>query len=186
MKQRKIPRREIAKEACKLLKEGMPKQQAFEVLVEQYKYSKDVAEILSKIPSLKRSKKYHFWNIVLLILLIILELHNFLNPSLSIIYYGLLIYVVATKMTRYYFWIPLLSFIAITVVIYFLFSASTKIQLLTAFFVLAIYLPAGLLSIWLAKKLCPSVTEKKEMYTNEEGENRMRLVYDFNDELNEN
>ncbi|MBK9636569.1 MAG: hypothetical protein IPO63_01640 [Bacteroidetes bacterium] len=185
MNQRNIPRREIAKEARKLLKEGMPKQEVFEVLVEQYKYSKDVATILSGIPSLKRSKRYHFWNIVLLILIIILELHNLLYPSLSIIWYGLLIYIVATKMTRYYFWIPLLSFIAISVAIYFLFSATTKLQLFIGFFVLAIYLPAGLLSIWLVKKLCPSVTEKKEMYTNEDGENRMKLVYDFNDELKE-
>ena len=55
-----LNKKEVRKEAKELLKQGIIKQQVFESLVEKHKYSIEIANILTNIPSLKAIKKYNF------------------------------------------------------------------------------------------------------------------------------
>ena len=40
-------------------------------------------------------------------------------------------------------------------------------------------IPSCFLPIWLEKKLCPKPIERKEKYTNDNGQQRMKFVYEF-------
>ena len=192
MKERKTQKKEIDKEARELLKQGMPKQEAFETLVDKYKYAKDVADVVKNIPSAERIQKYGVWNTVLLIWLIIIELLVIVtSPSIGILWYGLLIYAVAKKLVKYYGWITLLAVLGAlgsiaTVALSgpgSFSSISFNASVVTILLLLVLYIPTCILPYWLEKKLCPAPTERKEMYSNSEGEKRMRLVYQFHDEI---
>ncbi len=183
MEKRKSQKKEIGREARKLLKQGITKQEVFVELVDKYKYSKDVAEVLKGIPSQVRIKKYGGWNTLLLSLLIIIELIILLSlkPSVSLLWYGLLIYAVATKKIKYYGWITFLAILGALASLIGIFFATGVISLISLILFVVFFLPSCILPIWLEKRLCPPPTERKELYTNAEGEQRLRIVYEFND-----
>ena len=150
----------------------------------KYKYAKHVADVLKYIPSTQAMAKYGKWNSVLLSLLILHAVFSFL-VSLSIgslLWYGFLIYGIATMRMKYYKWITVVSFCALLgVIVITVFYQSEKYWLtIFAIFFIALYC---FLPLWLEKKLCPKPTERKEKYINSKGEERMRVVYGFNDAI---
>jgi hypothetical protein len=181
--ERKIPRKEITKDAKQLLKQGNTKQQTFELLVDKYKYSKDVADTIKNIPSSDRIQKYGAWNFFLLFLLIIIEVISLLwtSSSFGILWYGLLIYAVSNKLVKYYNWITFLAIIGTLFSIIGLFLSTKPINPVSIALLVFVFLPTCILPTWLEKRLCPEPTVRKEQYTNSEGEQRMRVVYDFPD-----
>jgi len=184
MAERKVPKKEIANDARQLLKQGTSKQQTFETLVDKYKYGKDVADVLKNIPSLIRIQKYGAWNFLLLFLLILIVLISLFltGPSFIVLYYGLLIYAVAMKQVKFYMWISLLSTCAlIGFVAIILTTENAKLNWPALIAILGLTIPTFILPLWLEKKLCPKPIERKEQYTNSNGEQRMRIVYYFNE-----
>jgi len=186
MPERKTDKKEIGKEAKALLKQRIPKQQVFETLVDKYKYSKDIIDILRYLPSENLISKYSKWNNVLFGILIFKTiLFLTLSPSsiISLLFSLLFIYVVAKIKLKYYSWLAITSVFASLSFIFFLLNrglAPIAIFNLCLYFLIVI-VPTLVLPIWLEKKLCPEPIERKELYTNSEGENRMRVVYQFVD-----
>src|SRR5687768_10911248 len=90
---------EVRKEAREMLKAGTSRQEVYETLTEKYKYGKEVADIVKFLPSRAASKKYDYWNSILLVVIIILAGLFFLTGGgLGIlIWFGVIIYGVATK-----------------------------------------------------------------------------------------
>jgi hypothetical protein len=184
--QRKIPKKEIAKEAQQLLKQGgKTKQEVFEMLVDKYKYSKDVADVLRYIPTTQAIAKYGAWNTVLLVILILTAIISFMpNPTLGILWYVLLIYAVATKRIQYYMWATILySFFAISFLAIIMYMKSFEIifHWISLIFLTFFVIPGCILPLWIQKKLCPKPIERKEVYVNAEGNRRLKIVYEFPD-----
>jgi len=185
--QRKTPKKEIAKEAQQLLKQGdKTKQEIFDILVDKYKYSKDVADILRYIPTKQAIKKYGIWNSILLTVLVLSTALSLITvPTIGIIWYILLIYAVASKKMQYYMWATILY--SLFAMVFFATILTTKsfdiifhwIILCLLFFLVV---PGCILPLWLQKKLCPKPIEQKEVYVNAEGNKRMRIVYKFPEE----
>ncbi|MCL2247003.1 MAG: hypothetical protein FWC10_07825 [Lentimicrobiaceae bacterium] len=183
--QRKVPKKEIRKEAKQLLNQGdKTKQEVFELLVDKYKYSKDVAGVLKYIPTKQAVKKYGIWNSILLIFLVITTILVFLTMPIQLIWYVPLIYIVASKKLQYYFWVTVLfSLMAIGFFIVFISTLFTQpfdttiwiFVVVSMFFVI----PGCILPLWLQKKLCPKPIERREVYVNAEGNKRVQLVYEF-------
>lgn len=178
----KYNKQKINKEARRLLKEGTPKQEVFELLKEKYKVTKIIADILKTIPSKQAIDRYGKWNTTLLALLILTTV-IFLGaaPSLGIvIWYGLLIYAVARKSVSYYVWISILSAISIIGFLVIIFTSdSVTANWLNIIILFVLIVPSLFLPIWLEKKLCPKPKESKVKYTNSKGQKRLKIVYEF-------
>ncbi len=184
MTNEKLNKNEIIKEAKQLLKQGNSKQETFELLVDKHKYTKEVADLLKKIPSAKAIAKYGIWNHILLANLILTTVIFYLTaPSIGILFwYGLLVYGVATKSINYYMWVSGMSSLALLAFIVIILTSSSETSNLTkTVFMLILIIPSCFLPIWLEKKLCPKPTEKKVQYTNLQGQQRMKIVYEFTD-----
>lgn len=178
----KLNKKEIRDEARQLLKQGTSKQDTFEILREKYKYAKDVADILKNLPSQQAIEKYRKWNYVLLGLLVLsTAIFFWAKPTLGItLWYGLLIYAVARILVKYYIWVTLLSAIVIiSSIAVFLTYQRAVTNWTDIIIMLSLIIPTFILPIWLEKKLCPKPTERKEQYTNEQGQQRLKIVYEF-------
>jgi len=184
MIQRKTEKEEIALEARLLLKQSeKTKQEIFEILVNKYKYSKDVAEVLRYIPSPQAIAKYGVWNTALLVFLIFIALFFIvIGFPVGLVWYGLSIYVVASKKTEYYMWVSVLFSIVLIGLVAGAISSPDAIFYWKNIVILTLTIPSCFLPIWLQIKLCPKPTERKEIYINPKGERRMRFVYDFPDD----
>lgn len=154
------------------------------MLVAKHTYTKEIAEILENIPSSIAINKYGKWNHVLLAILILTTIIFFVEaPSIgTLFWYGILIYGVATKRINYYMWVTVMSasvlvaFIAVTLT-----SSSETFTWITTTTMMILIIPSCILPIWLEKKLCPKPTEKKVQYTNSQGQQRMKIIYEFSD-----
>ena len=70
----------------------------------------------------------------------------------------------------------LVAFIAVTLT-----SSSETFTWITTTTMMILIIPSCILPIWLEKKLCPKPTEKKVQYTNSQGQQRMKIIYEFSD-----
>jgi len=183
MSQRNTLKKEISKDARQLFKQGgKTKQEVYEFLVGKYKYAKDVADVLKYIPSTQAMAKYGKWNTILLSLLILTAIIFFLvSPSIAtLLWYGFLIYGVATMRIKYYVWVTVLSSCSLLAFIVLTIFYPSEMQYWTrTIFALFLVVSCCFLPVWLEKKLCPKPNERKEKYKNTEGEERMRIVYEF-------
>lgn len=183
MEERKLQTKEITADAKQLFKEGNNKQKTFEALVEKYGYAKDVADVLKNIPSAEAVDKYGGWNTLLLILMIITSSVVILTSLSigSIIWYSLLTYAVAKKLVKYYVWVSILSGLGLAgnTVFVLMSGADPLLTWISIAILVILFLPILIISIYLQKKLCPPPSEEKEIYTNSEGDQRMRIIYQF-------
>lgn len=182
MLERKINKKIIRKEAKTLLNQGITKQETFELLVDKYKFSHEIASVLNNIPSAKAIAKYGIWNNILLALLILTSIIYFINSAfMPIIYNGFLAYGVISKRVNFYIWITILSSMGLIVLVAIILTDSSITIDWKVMILLGIYLTSTILPIWLEKKLCPKTTERKEIYTNSEGQQKSKIIYDFSD-----
>jgi len=180
----RTPKREIKKEALELLKQGKSRQETFELLVEKFKYTTDVADVLQKLPSSKALAKYIKWNNILLgiMLLTTVVLLIIVRISPWLFWYGILIYVVAKRRFEYYIWISFISFIlSAGIIAIILRNFNESPNLLDTAFILSLFLTTTFLPFWIEKKLCPKPKEKKEIYTDQQGISKIKIVYEFSD-----
>jgi hypothetical protein len=183
MADEKLNKKEIRNEARQLLKQGTPKQETFEILREKYKYAEGVADILKSLPSQQKIEKYGKWNYVLLALLVFTALIFFWETSTIgiLLWYGFLIYVVAKMLVKHYVWVSAFSAIAIISFIAILFTSDTGTQWASVIIMTSLVIPTLILPMWLKEKLCPKPTERKEEYTNSQGQQRLKIEYEFPD-----
>lgn len=179
-----LNKKEVRKDAKELLKQGVCKQQVFKTLVEKHKYSIEVANILTYLPSQKAIKKYGIWNYVLLVAICLNALILLFNsPNIgAILWFGLLIYGVITMRINYYKWVAILSFFLITTFVVLIFyNQGGNNYSLSLISILISNIISLILSIWLETKLCPKPKEEKVQYTNSEGEQKFKMTYQFKD-----
>ena len=182
----------IIARAKELLKKGKSRQEAFEILKEEQKLAKDVAEVLNYLPAKKSIRKYRPWGIAQAALLWILgtlvvfagysEGYISAIPTLiAIAYFGFLIQASARMQMKFYPWITFLMIISIISGAVILIAELASVQLYEAigFFALSLIILA--FSIWLDKKVVPKAKEIRETYTDATGRQRLRLRYDFED-----
>lgn len=178
----KLDKKRIKLRAKEILKTGISKQEAYELLVEELHNRAVTAKILRRLPSAQALKRYGVWNHILLGLLIITATMLFLaNPTPGIIiWYGLLIIAVARKSTRFYFWVTIMSGLSLVTIIYLIFTLQGNTEgLVRILLLLTLIVPSCILPIWLNNKLTPSPDEQREFYENEHGEQRSRMIFHF-------
>ena len=180
----KLNKKDVIIEAQQLLKQGISKQETFEILKEKYKFTKDVSDMLKNLPSQQAIQKYGKWNYVLLILLISTAI-LFLLESLSILillWYGLQIYAVTKMLIKYYSWVSVFSSITLISFIGLIFTNEIpNPNWRNTILLMTLSIPTLIIPLWLENKLCPKPTERMEKYTNSEGQQRLRIVYEFNE-----
>ena len=179
-----LNKKEVRKEAKELLKQGIIKQQVFESLVEKHKYSIEIANILTNIPSLKAIKKYRIWNYILLGVIILNTLIFLISaPSISsTLWFSLLIYGVSTMKTNYYKWVAILSFFIIAIfVVLVLNNSGENNYSFSLISIIILSIISCILPIWLETKLCPKPKEEKVLYTNSKGQQKYKMTYQFQD-----
>ncbi len=182
MTNQKVNNSEVSKEAQQLLKDGLTKQEAFETLVKKYNSTKIVADVIKHIPSLTAISKYGKWNTVLLVNIILTAImFIILAPStITVIEYVIMIIIVVSKRTKFYIFISALAILSLIIFSVIIFTDSTSsIMWIPTIIALLLLIPNAILPLWLEKKLCPKPIEKKEKYTNTQGEERLRINYEF-------
>lgn len=170
-----LDKKQIKKRAKELLKTGITKQEAYEQLTDEFKNGTVTAKVLRRLPSALALKRYGIWNHILLGLLIITALIFFIaDPTPGIvIWYGLLIIAVATKSTRFYYWVTIMSGIGLLTILYLMITAQGIDEgFIRIFLLLVLIIPSCVLPIWLMNRLTPAPEEIREYYENENGEQR--------------
>ncbi len=178
--------------ASALLKQGKSRQETYEILKEEHKLAKDVADALNYLPARKTINKYRPWGIVQAVLLTILFSQLVFTayddgyisavPTLvAIAYFGFLIQASARMQMKFYPWITFLMIISIISGAVVMIAELVNVQLveIIGFFTLSVLILA--MSIWLDKKVVPKAREIKETYTDATGRQRLRLRYEFED-----
>ena len=182
----------IVARAKELLKQGKSRQETFDVLKEEHKLAKDVAETLNYLPAKRSIRKYRPLGIAQAVLLWILGTWVVFSgysegyipaiPTLiAIAYFGFLIQASARMQMKFYPWVTFLMIISIISGAVILIAELVNVQLVEAigFFALSVVILA--LSIWLDKKVVPKAKEIKETFKDTTGRQRLRLRYDFED-----
>ncbi len=182
MVEKKIKKNDIRKGAKILLNQGNTKQETFDLLVEKYNFSHEIASILNNIPSSKAIEKYGIWNHILLAILLLTSIFFVIYSIYApLIYYGILIYGVASRRVNFYIWITIISSIGFIGLIAVIVTSSLINLDWTVVILFGLYLTSIILPIWLEKKLCPKPIKRKEKYTNSEGQQRFKIAYEFSD-----
>jgi len=180
----RTPKREIKKEALELLKHGKSRQESFELLVEKFKFTTDVADVLKKLPSSIALAKYIKWNNILLGIMFLTTLVLLLIAGIGpwLFWYGILIFVVAKRRFEYYIWISFISFIlSAGMIVIFFRNYDESHKLFDMAFLLTLFLASGFLPFWLEKRLCPKPKESRIVYTDHQGRDKIKIVYEFSD-----
>lgn len=172
----------ITKEAQQLLEDGIPKQEAYETLAKKYNNSKFIADIIMHLPSSIAKTKYRKWNILLLISIIVPGVMFFTYaPSTFLMFEVMfLVVIVSTMHTKLYIWVSTLSIISLVIFIgVIIMSSLSSIYLPTSITAFVLTLFNSIFPFWVEKKLCPKPKQTKEIYTNTDGEQRQRIIYEF-------
>lgn len=174
----------LKRKANQVLAQGISKQEAYEQLVAEFGHPDTTATLLRHIPSRMAWKKYGVWNHLLSGLMILLFLMMvLLSPTIgTFLWYGLLLFTILTRKTRFYYWIAILAIIGTLTIVAIAIASSGGITVdgiirVSLFF--ALLLPSTFLAIWLPKKLTPEPQEEREYYENESGEQRSRIIFKF-------
>ena len=117
------------------------------------------------------------------LLISIAAIYVLTNSAIVVItLYVISIYIVAVVKTRYYPWIFALTMIQFIIGIGIFLSNDTNTNIwINVIIFLIIQTPCLILPIWIPKKICPSPIKSKELFKNNKGDNRMRVVYKFQD-----
>jgi uncharacterized membrane protein YhaH (DUF805 family) len=179
-------KKEIRKDARQLFREGgKTKQEVYEILVEKYKYAKDVADVLRYVPSTLALKKYGKTNSLLLVLICLTTIAYFALKTtiLIVILMAPPIYFIATLAIRRYYDVSFFSFLCLINLITYMGMKfdSPKYPWPMLLSALILNIAVCYLSFRLRRKMCPKPVERREEYTNAEGEQRIRLSYEFSD-----
>lgn len=184
----KVDKTEIQKLVKELIGQGKSKQAVYDEMVGEFQNRKMIAEIVRFTPSATRLKKYGIWNNLYLVFVSIITILSFYRPTLGIIWLGLLVIIVASKRFKYYYWNTFLGLLIIIIscllaLRYFMNGNgfdSVGMKFLLALFIGIIFTLGGVL---LPKILTPKYKEKWEKYLDNNGVEKMRTRYVFEDEL---
>lgn len=184
MAENKIKKKDIFNEAKQLLKNGNGKQEAFETLSRKYIVTKEVADIITYIPSQAAIKKYGIWNYVLLGVLIIIPAIILMGapPNVALLYFMLLIYIVVKRFVRYYSWIAVIAAVFLVSMVGYVFVGNTHNVNWIQFGELAgANVILLVLSLLVQAKLCPLPIESKEEIVTKDGDRKLKIKYQFKD-----
>jgi len=193
-----MTKKEIAQQIKHKIREGKSQQEVFdEISALSYRNEEELANIVKYYPSIRLRKRNHKGNTILLILLalvVLVETFSVIFASFALggasftaILTGLLrpallflLMVLCSKYTaRAHLY---LSFIN-SFMVFKLFIHLITNRIDTGFLILAvIYVMVMIASIYMHKRLVLGYTRLKERYLNNEGQERMRYVYEFYDQ----
>ena len=188
-----MTKRQARKAAKQSILDGNSKQETFESLkVTSKKSTEDLAKIIQSIPSLIARKKYFALNMVLIILLAITILIKVLAGIPLVIQLGF-------KWFPLLFILPIINILLLVGVATYAAGAHKLVAILTILGVIRsiqivqeqfeplmlidFAFAAGLIGLgfYLNSLLCPKYLTVKEIYQNDQGQNRMREVIKFED-----
>lgn len=184
-----IDEKQIKKLAQEKIKQGLTKQIIYTELNQEFNGGQKLANIIQSLPSYQALKRYNFLHILFLVLLCVMILLLLLSQSYGgIIWTAPIIYFAATHKARLYGWAcigGLYGLLSGTLLI----IEATKllnmgsIILMNSIAIIILIISAFIIfsGFFLRAKLTPSYIEKKELYENSEGNNRLRLVFEFKD-----
>lgn len=165
------------------LKSGLTKQQVFEELIQENNLGKELAKIIQSVPSFQSLKRFKTLHVLFFVLMIVLLIFLILNSDYpGIIWTIPMIYVIATKQSRYYGWAvwpslyglgPGISLILRPI------AGSETSSIIFGAFIALISILISVLGFYLSAKLTPSYVESKELYQDDDGNSRYRLTIKF-------
>ena len=169
--------------AKKLIKEGYTRQETYELLAEEIGDHDAAAKIVGNIPTPKAWKVGRIFNYTLLIILIFTLIYLIVEqPTFTgIVLHIWFIYLVVTVDIKNYYWISAIAgFGSLGLVAALALDekpvVEAKLSNVIIYLLLVILLP-----LFIKYLLCPDPKWHKELYYNEEGEARTRIVYEFDD-----
>jgi hypothetical protein len=175
-------RKEIRGKSRALLAFGKTKQETYDELVEEYKYSNEVAEVVRYTPTPEKWKKYRGWNTAYMIFLIVLFLFSMLSPSFGLVLLGVVLGVVIDKNFRLYYLSSFaggLGILASTGLALYEIGTNTTNAILT----IVITVPIGAIMIiagvYLPRVITPKYKEKREKFLDARGRERIKVVHVF-------
>lgn len=160
------------------------KQQVYEGLIGKFGHPKEIAQILQKLPSPKAIKKYRKWNILLFVNLLLTLFGYFLlaegKPWAMIVYYGVLLFIVALRKLKFYFFVSALSAFSILILTISVFSNPDNHPNLGQFaLVILLIIVSCFLPILLAKRYCPEPILKRVDFITPLKKHESRLIFEF-------
>ena len=183
----KIDKKKIKELATIALNNGKTKEEIYYEIIAKYKdyrAQKDIANIIRYIPEKWRLKKYGFYNVIFLVLLIIIDIANLVSANYGgLFWFGVLTYLIVTRQTKYYYWFILFGVIifisGIALSLYGYFGTGQNILLIMGgsavlgliFILFGIYMP---------KFLTPDYVIVEEVFVDSDGENRKRKRIKYN------
>ncbi len=184
-----IDNKQIKKLAQEKIKLGVSKQAIYEELNQEFHGGLKIASIIQSQPSARALTKYKFLHILFLVLLSILILLLVLSQSfVGIIWTAPMIYFAATHKARYYGWACIAGLYGLFPGIQQLLVSAEGMEtirfiivLLIGILFIAVSFTIAFLGFYLRSKLTPSFIEKKELYKDDVGNSRFRLVFEFKD-----
>ena len=160
------------------IEDGKSKQEIYDKAVADGLPPKEVADVLVNIPSVARWQKYKIWHHLYLTALILLGVVNLLAPSIALAVQAALIFIVATRRFKYYYFCVVVGGWGLATLIATLLAYNTMsfTNLLAVVIPSAVFILPGIL---LPKFIVPKYTVENEVYINEEGNQRLTHKYIF-------
>ena len=181
----KIDTNKVRRAAKAMINTGTSKQKVYEELVKEFRFRNAVADVVRYIPSYELKKKYDFLNIICLVVLSIVAVLKIIAHSFGgIIWIGFMIYAVADRQYKYYYWLIILGVLSLgsSMLIYFTKESHTQLSLIVLCIdggVSLFFLVSGIL---LPQLMTPPYEERKQAYVNAAGQKKLMVVHIFKSE----
>ena len=161
---------------------GLSKQKAYEELSSEFRNRNVVAALVRSIPTRARKEKYDIYNILFLTVLgVVTVLYAISSPMVGLAWFGWLIYIVAARDYRNYYWITLLGTMGIIGSICLSLFGVFNLQVPGQVIFLSVIFSAVFIVFGIVMPLLmtPAYRSKKEYFLNSKGEKKLRVVHFF-------
>jgi len=174
--------KEIRNEIKVQLAKGKCKQDVFSIIASVYGCTKKIADMVRFIPSAELYKKYKYWNMAYLLLMLIITAGTIKFPSI-LIPFGIISYGVATKRFEFYWANSVLGFMLLFSIIGFLLTTEINYydfsEIIIPIVIFTVSIIMILTGIILPTKITPKYRIEKRPFSNKKGDKRLKLVYLF-------
>jgi len=174
--------KEIRNEIKIQLAKGKCKQDVFSDIAAQYGYTKRNADMVRFMPSTELYKKYKYWNMAYLLLMLIITAGSIKFLSI-LIPFGIISYGVATKKFEFYWANTVLGFMLLFSIIGILLNTEINYydssEIIVPIIIFTVSIIMILTGVILPMKITPKYRVENRPYSNKKGEKRLKTIYLF-------
>jgi len=179
----KLDQKKVKAEALKLINSGQTKQTVYDELVEKYKSRFEIAQIVRYTASPDKLKQYGIWNTLFLGLIFLVTIYSIFEAPFVSIMLAFLLYIVAQKQFKYYYFNNLFGSTALassfTILVHQDFQNGFGLSNYALLLIIPIALAFVLAGIYLPYYITPKYREQKLHYRDPEGNEKIKVVHIF-------